>query len=135
MIGGLLLIAAATGALAASPTTANAAREHASTPASVPVQFQGDWRVSLTECPPEVTDRPVWINASRIRVDHSVGEVRVIKAASRHNVTIAGELLSDCDPRNAKLILELSDSEGELTISEGDWSVKLQRCPDKETSK
>src|SRR4030095_7429971 len=135
MTFGLLLIVAATGALTAFPATANAAPEHVTSPATVPVQLQGDWRVSLAECPPEITNRPFWINASRIRMDHSVGEVRVIEADSRHNVTIAGELLSDGDPRNAKLMLELSDSEGELTISEGEWSMKLQRCPHKETSK
>ncbi len=102
---------------------------------SVPAQFQGNWRVSHTECPPAITDRPVWINADRIRMDHSVGDIRVVVDGGRRNVTVAGELLSDGDPWNAKLQLELSDSERELTISEGDWSVKLQRCPEEKTSK
>ena len=96
---------------------------------SVPAQFQGDWRVNPTECPPAITDRPVWINANRIRLDHSVGEVRVVKENGKRNVMIAGELLSDGDPWNAKLRLKLSNSGSKLTISEGDWSVKLQRCP------
>lgn len=95
----------------------------------VPAQFQGDWRVNLTECPPAITDRPVWINADRIRVDHSVGEIRVVEESDSRNVTIAGELLSDGDPRYAELRLMLSDSGSELTISQGDWSMKLQRCP------
>ena len=96
---------------------------------SVPAQFQGNWRVSLAECPPAITDRPVWINANRIRLDHSVGEVRVVQENDKRDVTITGELLSDGDPWNANLRLLLSDSGSELTISEGDWSVKLQRCP------
>jgi hypothetical protein len=95
----------------------------------VPAQFHGDWRVSQKECPPTITERPVWINASRVRLDHSVGEVRVVEEDGKRNLTIAGELLSDGDPWNAKLQLELSESGGELTISEGDWSMKLQRCP------
>ena len=102
---------------------------------SVPAQFQGNWRVSLTECPPAITDRPVWINASRIRMDHSVGEIRVVEHGGRHDVTVAGELLSDGDPWNAKLRLELSESERELKISEGDWSVKLHRCFEEKVSK
>jgi hypothetical protein len=68
-------------------------------------------------------------------MDHSVGEVRVTEDRGRRDVTVEGELLSDGDPRNAKLRLELSKSERELKISEGDWSVKLQRCPDGKTSK
>jgi hypothetical protein len=98
-------------------------------PIGVPTQFHGDWRVSLSECPPAITDRPVSVNATRIRLDHSVGEVRVVEENDRRNITIAGELLSDADPWDAKLRLMLSDSGSELTISEGDWSVKLKRCP------
>ena len=96
----------------------------------VPAQFQGEWRVNLTECPPAITDRPIWINPTMVRLDHSIGEVRVVKHDGEREVTIAGELLSDGDPWNAKLRLKLSDTGGELTISEGGWSVKLQRCPD-----
>ena len=118
MIFNSMLLLAATGAIS-----------------SVPAQFQGNWRASLTECPPGITDRPVWINASRIRMDHSVGEIRVIEDGGRRNVIVAGELLSDGDPRNARLQLELSESERELKISEGDWSVKLQRCPEDKASR
>ena len=101
----------------------------------VPVQFQGEWRVSLSECPPEITDRPVWINANKIRMDHAVGELRMIENGGRRDITVAGELLSDGDPWNAKLRLKLSKSEDELTISEGDWATKRQRCPEKKMSK
>jgi hypothetical protein len=135
MILNSLTKVAAAGAIATSLIMGKAVAEQASAPASVPAQFQGDWRVSLAECPPAITDRPVWVNASRIRMDHSVGEIRVIKDSGRRNVMVAGELLSDGDPRNAKLKLELSSSESELTISEGNWSVKLQRCPEEKTSK
>ena len=96
---------------------------------SIPARFQGDWRVSLAECPPAITDRPVWISASRIRLDHSVGEVRVVEGGDKRSIIIVGELLSDGDPRNAKLRLELSGSGSTLTISEGKWSEKLKRCP------
>ena len=99
-----------------------------SLPIGVPTEFHGDWRVSLSECPPAITDRPVWVNATRMRIDHSVGEIRVVEEEDSRNVTIAGELLSDGDPWHAKLRLMLSDS-GELTIAESDWSVKLKRCP------
>ena len=102
---------------------------------SVPSQFQGDWRVSLAECPPANTDRPIRIDASKIRLDHSVGDIRVIEDGGSRDVTVAGDLLSDGDPWNAKLRLELSKSERELKISEGEWSVKLLRCPEGKTSK
>jgi len=102
---------------------------------NIPIQFQGEWRVSLLECPPEITDRPVWINASKIRMDHSVGEIRVIKNDGARDITVGGELLSDGDPWNAKLRLRLSNSDKRLMISEGAWSFKLQRCPKTRTSK
>ena len=114
------------GAVSVSMGTALARQSAA---VSVPAQFQGDWRVKLTECPPTITDRPVWINANHIRLDHSVGQVRVVEVSDKRNVTIAGKLLSEGDPRDAKLRLKLSSSESKLTISEGNWSVELQRCP------
>ena len=95
----------------------------------VPAQFHAEWRVSLAECPPAITDRTVWINANKVRLNHSVGNVRVVRQMSKRDVTIAGELLSDGDPWDAKLRLKLSGSGNTLTVSEGDWLLKLQRCP------
>lgn len=118
MIG--LVAASSAAALSLAPTPAAP---------SVPTQFQGDWRVRLDECPPAITDRPVWINDRRIRMDHSVGEVRPIHQGDRHNIILRGELLSEGDPRTATLKLKLSESESELTLSEDDWTVTLQRCP------
>jgi hypothetical protein len=102
---------------------------------AVPSQFQGQWRVSLAECPPTITDQPVWINASHIRIDHSTGNIRVVAKRGRRDVTVAGELLSDGGPWDAKLGLELSEGERELKMSDGDWAVKLQRCPEEKTNK
>ena len=100
----------------------------------VPVQLQGDWRVSLEECPPAVTDRPVWINKTRIRLNHSVGEVRPIRQDDRFNIVLEGDLLSEGDQWKPHLRLELSNPENQLTISEANWKVTLQRCPEKSES-
>ncbi len=103
--------------------------------AVIPSQFWGDWRVRLAECPPAITDRPVWLNATRIRMDHSVGDIRLTANRGRRDVTVVGEMLSDGDPRLAELRPELSESERELQITEGDRAVKLQRCPEEKTNK
>ena len=68
-------------------------------------------------------------------MDHSVGEVRPMVFSDRRHVSLQGELFSEGDPRLAKLELALSGSDNELTISEGEHSVKLQRCPEIGTSK
>jgi hypothetical protein len=68
-------------------------------------------------------------------MDHSTGNIRVTADRGRRDVTVGGELLSDGDPWDARLRLELSETERELKISEGDWAVKLQRCPEGKTNK
>lgn len=98
-------------------------------PTSVPAQFQGEWRVKREACPPAITDRPIWISERQIRIDHSIGEVRLIRQDGPRKVTLAGELLSDGDPWNAELQLTLSETDDELTMSEGNWTVALKRCP------
>ena len=107
----------------------------AETSSGVPASFQGGWSLDLRGCPPAISDQPVWIGAKQIRMDHSVGDVRVIKATGERDITIAGELRSDGDPRNAELRLQLSDTGSELRVSEGNWSGKLLRCPDEEVAK
>lgn len=118
-----VVVEAAASALVAQKTVATER-----TGASVPAQFHGNWRLSLTECPPAIIDRPIWISATKVRLDHSVGDVRVIRLTSKRDVTIAGDLLSEGNSRNAKLRLQLSGSGSALRMSEGDWSIRLQRC-------
>ncbi len=68
-------------------------------------------------------------------MDHAIGEIRMIENGGKRDITVAGELSSDGDPWNARLRLKLSKSKNELTISEGDWTTRLQRCPEKKMTR